>query len=138
MATGQLYRLTVGVGGVNLGVFDGMSSGGGATAPVGKYRPGNLGREVSEKAPASFDDVTVTIGNEKTEYWTRTMKWLFTQVGQAHMHVDRQPIDAGTKKAVGQSITYNGTLSGAMPGAVDSNDSSTEQITLTMSVLDAG
>jgi hypothetical protein len=136
MATSQLYRLTVAVGGTNLGVFDGMSSGGGVTASPSKYRPGNLAKEVIETAPPSFDDITVTIGNEKSAYWTGTLKWLFSVAGTASMSVDRQPIDA-QGNTVGDSTTYTGVLNAAAPGAVDSTDSSTEMITLTMTVGDA-
>lgn len=136
MATGQMYRLTVNVGGVNLGVFDGMSSGGGVTAAVGKYRPGGMGNEVTENAMPTYDDITATIGNQKSAYWTNTLKWLFSVAGTAQMSLNRQPLGAD-KKPLGDSITYRGTLSSATPGAVDPNDAATEIITLGMSVISA-
>lgn len=134
MATGQSYRLTVTVGGINLGTFDGMSSGGGATAPTSMYTPGAMGAPKTEKATPAFDPITLTIGNQKSLYWTNTMKWLFSVCGSAAMSVGRTPIDPVTKKSLGVSITYIGVLNAAAPGAVDATDTATEQITLGMSV----
>lgn len=133
-ATEQAFLVTGSIAGRSM-TFDGISSGGGITAAVTKFRPGGLGAEQALPAMGSYDDITVTKHYDVSAVQENLRYFLGLAVaGTATMHVAVQPLNVSTQTPVGNPITYTGLLTTVDPGTVDSESGSTRMLSFTMSV----
>lgn len=120
MSRQDQYAVTVVVGGRNLGIFD-KFDGGGMTSETTKYRPGNMGAEITLGGYRSVDDITVS----RLYVLTRDhpqMGFLMGNTGKADVTVIKQPLDANGN-VFGSALVYRGSLQAVTPPPADSESS---------------
>jgi hypothetical protein len=123
-------RVTVRADDMDLGVFQ-TFSGGGSAADDTKNRPGGMGPEESLGGPVSRD--AFTVGRlYKLERDHPIFKILDAKTGAARIVAVRQKL-AKDRSAVGDPITYTGTLIKVTPPDHDSNASDRAEFTLEVS-----
>lgn len=123
-------RVTVRVDDLDLGVFQ-TFSGGGSAADDTKNRPGGMGPEESLGGPVSRD--AFTVGRlYKLERDHPLFKQLDAKCGSGQVVAVRQKL-AKDRSAVGDPITYTGTLIKVTPPDHDSNASDRAEFTLEVS-----
>lgn len=132
----DLYNVHViisGTDGKKVGyTFDKMS-GGDVTAKNTKYRPGNgTSDEISLGGPKTVNDITVTGYMDYNMYLD--VQWMMTQVGKAHVNVNKQPLDSDGAP-YGKALTYSGKLDGVKPPDTDSSSENAGVLALTVSAV---
>lgn len=126
------WSVTVSVDEELLGVFD-KAPGGGVDSEEQKYRPGNMGQEVSLGGKSTTENITVSrlYVHERDHELFRTLS---TRVGKAKMVVKKQPLDIDGNP-FGSPHVYRGILKMVSPPEPDSegNDAALFSLEMTTS-----
>ena len=115
---------------INLGTFDKMS-GGDQDSEETKYRPGNMGDEISLGGNRMVSNITVSrIYDLARDH--NDVKKILALVGVGNVTVTKQPLDVG-KNPFGSPIVYTGTLKSVKLPDHDSTSSSPGMLELEIS-----
>lgn len=129
MSREDQYALTVVVAGTNLGTFDKMT-GGEIDSEETKYRPGNMGSQLSLGGYRVVGNPTVSRlfqhGRDNVQ-----LALLVSQVGRGNMTIVKQPLDVDGH-VVGRGLVYTGKLKSVNPPDADSESADAALIELEM------
>jgi hypothetical protein len=130
------YSVTVSFDGEDTGVWDKMS-GGLVDSNERKYKPGNLGEEISLGGTKTTENVSVSRNYDLERDHVGLVKRLMARTGIAEMRVKKQPL---TKEGVpvGDPIVYNGTLKSTSPPDVDSESDEAGMLEIEVTVASVG
>lgn len=132
MAIESQFLITVHIDGVgDCGVFD-KRTGGDATAPTAKHRPGGMGPEKAYRTLPTYSDLTVSRVLERDRDY-ELVRRLRNLSGNAQMVVTEQPLD-DDGNAWGSPQTWQGRLTNVKPGQVDSTSQNPRMFEIDCSV----
>jgi hypothetical protein len=122
MSRQDQYNVTVTIDGENLGTFDKMT-GGDLDSEETKYKPGNMGPEISLGGSKQITNIVVSRLYDLNRDHPK-MEWLESKTGKGQCVVTKQPLDINEQK-FGKPLVYKGTLKKVTPPPADSSATTT-------------